>query len=55
MYIQGVSTRKVSAILEQMCGFEVTSMDEEQINTLIIAQENLLNPLMRMFFRIAIS
>ena len=27
MYIQGVSTRKVSAILEQMCGFEVTSMD----------------------------
>lgn len=27
MYIQGVSTRKVSAILEEMCGFEVTSMD----------------------------
>lgn len=27
MYIQGVSTRKVSAILEGMCGFEVTSMD----------------------------
>ncbi len=27
MYIQGVSTRKVSSILEEMCGFEVTSMD----------------------------
>lgn len=27
MYIQGVSTRKVSAILEEMCGLEVTSMD----------------------------
>jgi putative transposase len=25
MYIQGVSTRKVSAIVEEMCGFEVTS------------------------------
>ena len=27
MYIHGVSTRKVSGILEEMCGFEVTSMD----------------------------
>ena len=27
MYIQGVSTRKVNKILEEMCGFEVTSMD----------------------------
>lgn len=27
MYVQGVSTRKVSAIIEEMCGFEVTSMD----------------------------
>ena len=25
MYIQGVSTRKVSRILEEMCGFEVSS------------------------------
>jgi putative transposase len=25
MYVQGVSTRKVSAIIEQMCGMEVTS------------------------------
>ena len=25
MYIQGVSTRKVAAITEQLCGFEVTS------------------------------
>jgi len=27
MYVQGVSTRKVNAILEEMCGFEVSSMD----------------------------
>ena len=27
MYLQGVSTRKVSAILEEMCGLEVTSME----------------------------
>ena len=27
MYMQGVSTRKVSAILEEMCGLEVTSME----------------------------
>ena len=27
MYIQGVSTRKVTAILEEMCGLEVTSME----------------------------
>jgi len=27
MYIQGVSTRKVSAILEEMCGLEVTSTE----------------------------
>ncbi|MAU00949.1 MAG: hypothetical protein CL608_27705 [Anaerolineaceae bacterium] len=26
MYVQGVSTRKVAAITEQLCGFEVTSM-----------------------------
>ena len=25
MYVQGVSTRKVSAIIEEMCGFTVTS------------------------------
>jgi putative transposase len=25
MYIQGVSTRKVSAIIEELCGFEVTN------------------------------
>ena len=25
MYVQGVSTRKVSAILEEMCGLEVSS------------------------------
>ena len=25
MYIQGVSTRKVNAILSELCGFEVTS------------------------------
>jgi len=27
MYIQGVSTRKVTSILEELCGLEVTSMD----------------------------
>jgi transposase-like protein len=26
MYLQGVSTRKVTAVMEQLCGFEVTSM-----------------------------
>ena len=25
MYVQGVSTRKVAAITEQLCGFEVSS------------------------------
>ena len=25
MYVQGVSTRKVAAITEQLCGFEVAS------------------------------
>jgi len=25
MYLQGVSTRKVTAVMEQLCGFEVTS------------------------------
>jgi transposase-like protein len=25
MYVQGVSTRKVAAITEQMCGFQVSS------------------------------
>jgi transposase-like protein len=27
MYVQGVATRKVKAITEELCGFEVTSMD----------------------------
>lgn len=27
MYVQGVSTRKVSAIIEELCGFQVTSME----------------------------
>lgn len=27
MYVQGVATRKVKAITEQLCGFEVSSMD----------------------------
>lgn len=35
MYIQGVSTRKVSAILEEMCGFEVTSMDVSRASKLL--------------------
>ena len=35
MYIQGVSTRKVSSILEEMCGFEVTSMDVSRASKLL--------------------
>jgi transposase-like protein len=27
MYLQGVSTRKVSKVMEQLCGFEVSSTD----------------------------
>ena len=26
MYLQGVSTRKVTAVMEELCGFDVTSM-----------------------------
>jgi len=35
MYIQGVSTRKVSAIIEELCGFEVTSMDVSRASALL--------------------
>jgi len=35
MYIQGVSTRKVSAILEDLCGLEVTSMDVSRASKLL--------------------
>lgn len=35
MYIQGVSTRKVSAILEGMCGFEVSSQDVSRASKLL--------------------
>lgn len=35
MYIQGVSTRKVSAIIEELCGFEVTSTDVSRASTLL--------------------
>lgn len=35
MYIQGVSTRKVSAIIEELCGFEVTSMDVSRASSLL--------------------
>lgn len=35
MYIQGVSTRKVSAILEEMCGLEVSSMDVSRATKLL--------------------
>lgn len=27
MYVQGVSTRKVTAVVEQLCGFEVSSTE----------------------------
>ena len=35
MYLQGVSTRKVSAILEEMCGLEVTSMEVSRATKLL--------------------
>jgi len=35
MYIQGVSTRKVSRILEEMCGFEVSSQDVSRASKLL--------------------
>lgn len=31
MYVQGVSTRKMAAITEKMCGFEITSSDVSRI------------------------
>lgn len=38
MYIQGVSTRKVSAITEKLCGFEVSSMQVSQATALLDEQ-----------------
>jgi len=38
MYIQGVSTRKVAAITEQMCGFEVSSTQVSQATALLDKQ-----------------
>lgn len=35
MYVQGVSTRKVGSILEEMCGLEVTSMDVSRASKLL--------------------
>jgi len=35
MYIQGVSTRKVSSILEEMCGLNVTSQDVSRASKLL--------------------
>jgi transposase-like protein len=35
MYIQGVSTRKVTSILEELCGLEVTSMDVSRATKLL--------------------
>jgi len=35
MYIQGVSTRDVGAILEEMCGFEVSSQDVSRASKLL--------------------
>jgi len=32
MYLQGVSTRKVTAVMEQLCGFEVTSTEVSRAN-----------------------
>jgi putative transposase len=38
MYIQGVSTRKVAAITEQLCGFEVSSTQVSQATSLLDEQ-----------------
>ena len=35
MYVQGVSTRKVAEITEQLCGFEVTSSDVSRASQLL--------------------
>src|SRR5215216_3485638 len=35
MYVQGVSTRKVTAILEELCGLEVTSMEVSRASKLL--------------------
>ena len=35
MYVQGVSTRKVAAITEQLCGFEVSSMQVSRASKLL--------------------
>jgi transposase-like protein len=38
MYVQGVSTRKVAAITEQMCGFQVSSAQVSQATALLDQQ-----------------
>ena len=38
MYVQGVSTRKVAAITEQLCGFEVSSTQVSQATALLDEQ-----------------
>ena len=38
MYVQGVSTRKVSAITEQLCGFEISSTQVSRLNKELDAQ-----------------
>lgn len=40
-YIQGVSTRKVSVIIEELCGFEVTSTDVSRGSALLDEEFNL--------------
>lgn len=40
MYVQGVSTRKVAAITEQLCGFEVSSTQVSQATQLLDEQLN---------------
>lgn len=40
MYVQGVSTRKVSAVMEQMCGLEVTSTQVSRAASLLDGELN---------------
>ena len=35
MYLQGVSTRRVTAIMEKLCGFEVTSTEVSRANAML--------------------
>lgn len=35
MYVQGVSTRKVNAVLEELCGLEISSTEVSRVSKLL--------------------